>query len=146
MDWLRLHNDRRDDGISWFGDKPARSLLMSWQEIMNKIGPLMHKAGKVIYCNNHTKRIELLRHIDGLFDEFTYAGASMNTCALLGVYKPVLGWVRQKENFQPDSDLFFQKYLYLGIYPMVPFPGNDHSILPNESIEKYYLDYGPLLN
>jgi len=146
MDWLRLYNDRRDDGISWFGDKPARSLLMSWQEIMNKIGPLMHKAGKVIYCNNHTKRIDLLRHIDGLFDEFTYAGASMNTCALLGVYKPVLGWVRQKENFQPDPDLFFQKYLYLGIYPMVPFPGNDHSILPNKSIEKYYLDYGPLLN
>jgi len=146
MDWLRLYNDRRDDGVSWFGDKPTRSLLISWQDLMNKIGPLMHKADKVIYCNNHTKRIELLRQIDGLFDEFAYAGASMNTSALLGVYKPVLGWVRWKEDFQPNPDLFFQKCLYLGIYPMAPFPGNDHSILPNKSIEKYYLDYGPLLN
>ena len=29
MDWLRLYNDRRDDGISWLTSKPVRSLYVS---------------------------------------------------------------------------------------------------------------------
>jgi hypothetical protein len=34
----------------------------------------------------------------------------------------------------------------LGAFLTVPFPGNDHTINPDSVIEKYYLDYGPLLN
>jgi hypothetical protein len=28
---------------------------------------------------------------------------------------------------------------------MCPFPGNDHSIKPDPEIDKWYLDYGPLM-
>ena len=34
----------------------------------------------------------------------------------------------------------------MGAFPMCPFPGNDHSIRPDEWADQQYLDYGPLLN
>ena len=145
MDWLRLYNHDRDDGVSWFGDQAVRSLHYSWHDLMSKLGPLVHGADKVLYCNNHVKRVEHLRHFDGIFDEFTYSGMPLNTSALLGVRKPVLGWTSKEVQLKPDPDAFFQKYLYLGVFPMCPFPGNDHSLRPSAWVDKQYLDYGPLM-
>jgi len=113
---------------------------------MEKLGPLMHKAGKVIFVNNHDKRLDLLRHVDGIFDEFTYGGSPLNTTALLCVRKPALGWTANSNDLGSDPDKFFQKYLYLGVYPMAPFPGNDHSLHPSPEVDKHYLDYGPLMD
>lgn len=145
MDWLRMYNEQRDDGVSWFGNQPTRSLLLSWHSLLNRLGPLMHTSGKVIFINNHDKRIDLLRQTDGYFDEFTYGGSPLNLTALMGVRRPVLGWTSEEKNLKPDPDAFFQRYLYLGVYPMAPFPGNDHSLLPSEWVDRQYLDYGPLL-
>jgi len=145
MDWLRLYNLQRDDGVSWFDGRPARSLRMSWRLLMDRLGPMMHGADKVIFCNNHDKRIEILRHADGIFDEFTKSGRSLNSIALLGVSKPGMGWTEEVANLRPDPDAFFQKYLYLGVFPMAPFPGNDHSIQPDDWGDRQYLDYGPLM-
>lgn len=145
MDWLRMYNEERDDSVSWFGNQPTRSLLMSWHSLLNQLGPLMHKSGKVIFINNHDKRIDLLRQTDGFFDEFTYGGSPLNLTALMGVRRPVLGWTSEEKNLRPDPDAFFQRYMHLGVYPMAPFPGNDHSLLPGEWVDRQYLDYGPLL-
>ena len=145
MDWLRMYNHDRDDGVSWFSGCPVRSLIVSWSDLMDKLGPLMHDAGKVIYVNNHDKRIDLLKHVDGIFDEFTYSGCPLNTTALMCVSKPALGWVANEDQIKPNSDAFFQKYLYMGVFPMAPFPNNDHSLMPSEWVDKQYLDYGPLL-
>jgi hypothetical protein len=145
MDWLRMYNEQRDDSISWFGDQPTRSLLVSWRDLLSRLGPLMHQSGKVIFINNHDKRIDLLRQTDGFFDEFTYGGSPLNLTALMGVRRPVLGWTSEEKNLRPDPDAFFQRYLHLGVYPMAPFPGNDHSLLPGEWVDRQYLDYGPML-
>jgi len=145
MDWLRIYNLDRDDGVSWFDDKPARSLRVSWRDLMDRLGPLMHAADKTIFCNNHDKRIEILRHADGIYDEFTNSGRALNTIAMLGVTKPVMGWTNHAEEMQPDADAFFQKYLYMGVFPMSPFSGNDHSIQPTPWVERQHLDYGPLM-
>ena len=146
MDWLRMYNEQRDDGVSWFEGRPARSLLNSWKDLLAELGPLMHRADKVVFVNNHDKRLDLLRHVDGIFDEFTYAGAPLNTTALLCIRKPALGWTADEGPIKQEGpDNFFQKYLYLGVYPMAPFPGNDHSIRPSEWVDRQYLDYGPLL-
>ncbi|MFA5817296.1 MAG: alpha-L-fucosidase [Bacteroidales bacterium] len=45
MDWLRMYNENRDDGITWFIDRPARSLITSWKFLMNELAPIMHDAG-----------------------------------------------------------------------------------------------------
>jgi hypothetical protein len=146
MDWLRLFNENADDGISWFDGRPVRSLVTSWKQIMSKLGPMMHESGKAILVNNHTKRIDLLNETDGFFDEFTYAGTSLNATAFLALNKPAMGWTDTVATIRSEGgDNFFQKYLYMGILPMCPFPGNDHSISPDPFTDQLYLDYGPLM-
>ncbi len=146
MDWLRLYNDRGDDGISWICDKPVRSLYVSWRTLMTKLLPLMHEAGKVVFVNNLLKRFDLLFDIDGVFDEFAVNGRALNLTALLAVKRPALGWTNDEEAIRSDPDGFFQRFLYMGVFPMAPFPGNDHSILPSAWADREYLNYGPLLN
>lgn len=146
LDWLRFFNENADDGITWFDNKPARSLVNSWKTLMDKLGPMMHNAGKLIFVNNHYKRIDLLKQVDGILDEFTNAAAPLNTTAFLTLNKPALGWTPGKEVIEADGgDNFFQKYLYLGVFPMCPFPGNDHALQPDSMVDQLYLDYGPLM-
>ncbi|MBP1655433.1 MAG: putative lipoprotein [Bacteroidetes bacterium] len=146
MDWLRLYNEERDDNLSWFNNRPTRSLLVSWKNLLDQLGPMMHGSGKAIFVNNHDKRIDLLRQVDGFFDEFTYGGSPLNLTALMGVRRPVLGWTSEEKNLRPDPDAFFQRYLHLGVFPTAPFPGNDHSLQPSAWVDRQYLDYGPLLS
>jgi hypothetical protein len=146
MDWTRMYNEQHDDGESWMEGRPARSLIWSWHNLMDQLGPLLHAAGKVVFVNNHVKRIDLLRHADGIFDEFCPGTAAMNTTGLLAICKPALGWVGGEGAFGNEPDSVMQKYLYLGIYPMAPFPANDHSLAPSARMDRLYLDYGPLLD
>ena len=69
----------------------------------------------------------------------------MNTIGFLGIKKPVLGWINKADQYKPDPDWAMQKFLYMGVFPMAPFPANDHSLRPDPWIDQLYLDYGPLL-
>ncbi|MDD2961935.1 MAG: hypothetical protein PHR45_07655 [Muribaculaceae bacterium] len=146
LDWLRMFNDQADDKMTWYSGRPARSLYNSWKTLMKKLGPTMHNAGKVIFVNNHTRRIDLLNEVDGIFDEFTYMGNSMNLMALNCFFKPALGWVDIAKTIENEGgDQFIQRHLYMGVFPMCPFLGNDHSIRPSTYVDKYYLDYGKMM-
>lgn len=147
LDWLRMINEKADDGITWFEGRPARSLISSWKRILPEIAGELHQANKVLFVNNHTKRIDLLQGVDGIFDEFTYSGAALNLTAFLCLSKTALGWTDNAETIRRQGgDHFFQKYLYMGVFPMCPFPMNDHSITTSQDMDQYYLDYGPLLS
>ena len=146
MDWLRYFNTQCDDGVSWAHDGPARSLVMSWHEIIARIGTIMHANGKVIYCNPHYRRVDLLRHVDGIYDEFGQMGHSMNLCALLGLRKPVMAWTILVPELEHAPDAYFQRHLHMGAYPTAPLPGNDHTILPSDDVDQIYFDYGPMLD
>jgi hypothetical protein len=39
----------------------SRSLLSSWKELMERLGPLMPGEGKMIYANPHSRRTEIMR-------------------------------------------------------------------------------------
>ncbi len=145
LDTLRVYNFRRDDGVTWY-DGPASSMITSWKDFSEKLGPLQHNAGQVLFVNNHVKRLDILRQVDGFFDESADFGASKNLTALLGIFKPTICWVREEDKFKPDPDTFMQRFLYLGTFPMLPFPQNDHSILPSAEGDKIYTDYGPLFD
>jgi hypothetical protein len=153
MDWLMRFNHRADDGMTWVHiavgssvGRPARSLINSWKQTLSRIGPVMHDAGKAIYANSLFKRLDLMRHVDGLFDEFGYDGFNLNQDSFLGVRKPVIAWTADSAQLRPDPDAFFQRHLFMGAFPMVPYPENDHSIPPDEWAERFYMDYGPLLD
>jgi hypothetical protein len=145
IDWVRLFNHAADDGISWFAGQPVRSLHTSHRQIMERMGRLIHAAGKVIFVNNHVKRLEQMRHVDGIFDEFSYGGCSLNTSGLLCLRKPALGWTASEDQIHAAGpDDYYQRHLYMGVYPMAPFPGNDHSLAPSEFADRIASDYGPL--
>lgn len=146
MDWLRIFNPRFDDGRSWVNGKPARSLVLSWHGIIQKLAALMHSNDKVIYCNPHYRRLDLLRHIDGIYDEFGQMGHSMNLCALLALRKPIMAWTIMTPELKQAPDAYFQRHLHMGAYLTAPLPGNDHTILPSDGVDAMYFDYGPLLN
>jgi hypothetical protein len=107
LDWCRMYNHARDDGLSWFNGKLVRSLIVSWKGISEKLCAMMHNADKAVYVNNHVKRIDILKNIDGIFDEFTYDGCPLNLTAFLCVERPALGWTSTEKNLQPDPDAFF---------------------------------------
>jgi hypothetical protein len=153
MDRLYFFNYRANDGATWLdvglghlAGRPARSLLNSWKDTMSKIGSIMHKAGKAIYGNATICRLDVLRDVDGIFDEDGYLGFNLNQDSFVAVRKPVIAWTSDKTQLQPNPDEFFQRHLFMGAFPMVPYPENDHSILPDEWAERYYMDYGPLMD
>lgn len=146
MDWLRYYNRNADDGASWVDGKPARSLYQSWRGFMDQLGPLMHRADKVIFVNNHVKRLELLRHVDGIFCEFCQAGPALNATGLLCLRRPAVGWTSGEQDIRPNPDAFFQRHLHMGVYPTAPYPGNNHCIAPSPWTDEQYLAYGPLLD
>jgi hypothetical protein len=144
MDWLAEYNSRRDDGISWIGDGPAGSLYFSWLDLLERMGPLWHNANKVIFCNPHINRLELMKQIDGIYNEFGQIGFNLNLSAFLAINKPYLAWTAGVEDLKNDPDGYLQHHLYVGAFPTAPFPGNDHTIEPDPATEQFYLDYGPL--
>ena len=145
-DWLRLYNQKADDGVSWINGKPARSLFRSWIKLMSEMGPQMHKADKVIFSNMMTMRLELCRELDGIYTEFGNNGNALNATALLCVKKPIVAWSYNETIHQPNPDAFMQRHLHMGAFPTAPYPRNNHCIRPEPAADQLYLDYGPLLN
>jgi hypothetical protein len=150
MDWLACYNPSGDDGSSWVDDRPARSLYLSWRGFMAELDPLMHGAGKVIFVNNHCKRIELLRGVDGVYCEHSDWGPALNATGLMCLRRPAIGWTGNctagVKDLWPDPNAFFQRHLHLGVYPTAPYPANNHCIVPSPEVDRHYLDYGPLLD
>ncbi len=146
LDWLARSNSKADDGVSWIGGKPARSLCVSWNNLLAKLGPKMHAGGKVIFVNPIYSRLDLLRQVDGLYSEQGNEGRPLNACALMGLDKPVLAWSYNETLHQPDPDSFFQRHLLLGVYPTAPYPWNNHCMTPAPAADQAFSDYGPLLD
>ncbi|MHB8866725.1 MAG: hypothetical protein ACYC6N_30560 [Pirellulaceae bacterium] len=151
MDWLTAVNfaPGADDGIGWYqAGQPGRFLALGWIKALAEIGAVLHPKGKVIFANCclYGHRLELVRDVDGFFDEYGDSGYSLNGSSLLGLRKPALMWTHDVKSLQPSPDAYFQRHLHMGAFPMAPFPGNDHSIEPDPTTEQWYLDYGPLLS
>jgi hypothetical protein len=149
MDWLIHINYNADDGIGWYpGDRKGRLLLLSWNSVMPELGKLMHSNGKVVFGNpsRASHRLNVVRELDGFYDEFGYEGFSLNGSSLLALYKPAIMWTPPDGEMKPDSDSYFQRHLYMGAFPTAPRAGNDHAVLPSLQVDQTYLDYGPLLD
>ncbi|MGD0899696.1 MAG: hypothetical protein ABR915_17835 [Thermoguttaceae bacterium] len=118
----------------------GRPLLVSFHLAMEKIAPIFHKAGKVMFANPiGTYRVDAFRHLDGVYDEYR-SERNINRDAWMCVRKPMTIWNA------PKGDVGFQEALYLAAFPTAPFPGNNHTVGPDPKLEQWYLDYGPLLN
>jgi len=145
MDWLDMDNPNADDGLTW-NERPVRSLLNSWQDLMVELGPIFHNADKVIFGNPMVRRPDLARFLDGFYDEHGDFGFSINTTSFLALRKPATMWTREEAQLRSNPDDFMQQRLYMGVFLTAPVPGNDHCLQPGPWVERLYLDYGPLFS
>jgi hypothetical protein len=145
MDWLTRYNPNADDGVSWI-DGPYRHLRRSWIPMLQELGEIFHNAGKVIFVNDMECRLDLMRYVDGIYDEHGNWPFCLNSSAFLALRRPLVSWTPDNDTLKPDPDAYFQRHLYLGAFPTIPVPGNDHTIVPDEWNEPLYLAYGPLFN
>ena len=106
----------------------------------------MHDAGKVIFGNPMYARLDLMRQLDGFYDEHGQHPNSINTCSILAVHKPYIAWTWELPEIQKDPDAYFQRHLHLGAFLTAPVPGNDHTVLPDAKLDQLFFDYGPLLD
>ena len=146
MDWLRFYNLRADDSQAWRHNQSCRSLYSSWRSLLAEMGPMFHTADKIILVNAMVNRTELLRHVDGIYHEFGHVPADLNGAALQCVLKPCLAWTPDEKTLKSDPDGYFQRHLHLGVFPTAPLPVNDHTITPSVSADRWFLDYGQLMD
>jgi hypothetical protein len=146
MDWIWCYNRQRDDGATWYEGRAARSLVVSWHELMARMAPVMHDAGKVIFGNPMYARLDLMRQLDGFYDEHGQHPYSINTCSILALNKPYIAWTWELEDIKKDADAYFQHHLYLGAFLTAPVPGNDHTVEPDAKLDQLFFDYGPLMD
>jgi hypothetical protein len=144
FDWLNEYNWHADDGKTWVGGRPVRALLNSYREFIPRLARVMHDSGKVVFCNPHMNRLDLMEWIDGVYNEFGHIGYDLNLSAFLTLYKPLICWTPDRETVMRSPDEFFQRHLLMGAFPTAPYPGNDHTIGPDPEVERFYLDYGPM--
>jgi len=145
-DWLNEYNAHADDGATWIAGRPARALLNSYKRFIPRLSRIMHGRGKVMFCNPHMCRLEMMRWIDGVYTEFGHIGFNLNMAAFLTPDKPLLCWTPDSETVMKAPDRYFQRHLLMGAFPTAPFPGNDHTIGPSPAVERYYLDYGMMFS
>ena len=151
MDWLRYYNTNADDGASWKNGAPSRALCQSWKSFMAKLGPLLHRAGEVIFVNPMSMRIDLMREADGFYSEHGESGPGLNSMALVAMRKPAITWTCMSfetpvYDLKPDPDSFIQRHLLMGVYPTAPYPFNNHALGPHAETDRHYLAYGPLMD
>jgi hypothetical protein len=138
-----------DDIVGWYKGRAGRHHSVTFKDTLSNLGPLVHRAGKVIFYNPcMCYRLDLMREVDGFFGE-TWPTAHGYTClngtGLMALRKPGIVWTDSSSTLNPDPDAYFQRHLHMGVYPMVPYPKNDHSITPDPEADAKYLEYGPLM-
>ncbi len=146
LDWLNQYNRTADDGVSWYYGGPARSIGMSWKDTSAKLGELLHKADKVLFVNNIYNRLDLLRHVDGFYQEKGNRMVALNGGAFVALRKPQMIWTQRVDLEVNGPDTFFQRALYMGAHVTVPIPGNDHTITPDPWVDAEYIRYGKLFD
>jgi len=146
LDWSGRFNERRDDGISWASGKPAAFGLLGWRKAMALNDEAIHPLGAFQFVNDHLFRLDTMEYADGIYDEFGDYDFHQVGSSYLGLAKPIISWDHKGPMGGISWDLFLQRHLYTGSYPTVPFPKNDHCILPNDEYNKYFSDYGRLFS
>ena len=100
QDMVGTINPGADDGVTlyqWRGapSQPVagRSTFFSFVETMEVLGGLLHANGMGTMINVHTTRVDMLRDVDGVFDEHgDNPSSNMKVTGLATIAKPAVIW------------------------------------------------------
>ena len=147
QDMVGRLNPRADDGVTWFESTSqnlsggrARNTVFSMIAATEAMAKVLRPGQKGIFVNVHTSRLDMMRHVDGIFDEHGDNPVNMPLSGLLGVAMPVVIW---NHGTLSGLDEFLQAHLFYGVNFMAPVPNNDHSI-HSDAGDASFLAYGPL--
>eukprot|EP01062_Namystynia_karyoxenos_P029849 TRINITY_DN22361_c0_g1_i1.p2 TRINITY_DN22361_c0_g1~~TRINITY_DN22361_c0_g1_i1.p2 ORF type:complete len:804 (+),score=181.59 TRINITY_DN22361_c0_g1_i1:76-2487(+) len=80
------------NGTAWHGGVPAKWMGTSYLETTERMGALLHGEGRAFFVSATNARIDLLRHFDGIYDEFGDEPRKNFLDGLLALFKPAAGW------------------------------------------------------
>lgn len=156
-DFIGCMNQNADDGKTMINGKTARALLSSWRLTVPQVAEVLHAAGMQLWLNpDMGHRIDMYQHIDGIFDEIGDDGKWRTASAwLTSGGMPGAMWCHgnlrwwscgaiMTNGSDAERHHYLQTHLYLGLNPSVPFPDNDHQILPAPRADAMYQQYGAL--
>ena len=146
-DWCSVLSLQRDDGVTFLQkfNRTAANLQYTW---LNTTAMTRNTFGKDYTLLINTVGyawVPMMRHVDGYFSE----GADVSALGLLAMKSTAVLWTYNVATCCTNdtvADTYFQRRLHLRVFPMAPFPGNDHSItLDSKGLaRKYYTEYGQL--
>jgi len=165
-DWQDQFNLRRDDGLTFLPELAVPnssstgvvgSLRVSYAAMIKDLRETMTAtlastpkgvgaplgSGIMLMNTVGNCRLDMMLHYDGQFSE----GHAVNAIGLLGARSPAILWTYSSgECCETPSKaaVYFQTHLYMGVFPMAPFPGNDHAIAWDPSVAALFARYGPL--
>eukprot|EP01084_Bolivina_argentea_P102445 183524_1 len=125
----------------------CKSLLTSWKDLAKQITNVIHNGsyvkneGVITLNMNGGMRMDLNMLSDITFSE----GYDVNGIGFASLMRPAILWTyNSNELIGVGTHVYFQRSLYMKVNLMAPCIGNDHSILPDSNIQKYYNMYGNL--
>lgn len=150
-DHTTMYSHLRDDNETWCGAACA-SMLRAWLATAADVSEAIHSGSaaagghgeedeKLILINySGGTRAELLTSADGIFSE---AGDQiLNSIGLSAVAMPAIAWTYPRSSL---DDAYMQRHLRMGVMPMAPVYGADHSLSDADAaVDKLFWDYGPL--
>jgi len=151
-DWNSLYNFDFDDNVSFIQNKTAHLAQYSYVETIGALREMMNekqsatKAGQTVMLQNALgfAQLSLFKDFDGSFSE----GAIVNAVGLLGARSTTILWTSNANECCRSAevaDSYFQRRLYMKVYPMAPFPQADHCIGLDPAAEAYYIFYGEMM-
>ena len=159
QDWIGYVNPRADDHRTLLavGGRllPVRAMINSWKPAMAAFASVWHSAGQVVIINDHSNRLDMMEHVDGIFAEmgdFEPAGITHAVgSGLASMNGPVYVWNHPKgaaAMSPPVVAAGLQAHLLVGVFPMVPVKNNDHGIggdcAPGCPYDDVYISYGAM--
>ena len=90
-------------------------------------------------------QLSLMKDFDGTFSE----GSLYNSVGLLGARSTAILWTSSARECCASAaaaDIYFQRRLYMKVFPMAPFPQADHCIGSDPLAETIYKAYGGMFS
>ncbi len=152
-DYARYYNLNRNDNVSFINNYDtsqnghvAFSFKKSYTQVIHECRKTLGNDKIMLMNTLGYSMISMMKSYDGTFSE----GKAINAVGLLGAGGMIsILWTDRSDGCcdqRDDIDVYFQRRLYLGIYPMAPLPAEDHCISANTTLEKWYVEYGGLFS
>ena len=132
----------------------------------------IEQAGQAVIINDHSNRLDMLEHVDGIYAEMgdmaaaDFSGHGPSGAPVGGLNAHGIGtalaslgptvtyiWNHPKSEKQMTEEFVsrgLMTHLYAGVFPTVPIKNNDHAIggdcAPSCAYDAYYAAYGPLFD